>query len=235
MTHFPQLPSQVQLQHLQQLQQLQQQQPQGQPIAGQALNRQQRLLAPRLPYVPPALPPNYATQPIQQQQLQQLQQLQQPADYSTIPLQTPSQAEPIIAPQTIHVPGDDFASHVHTWSSADQLSYLTLPETTTFQGSHHVAYQPQTMAEAIPPSYQNPDTHPVIVQHDPAVQSMADTIGFYTDDTFQQAQVYYAWDAEQEGKTCLNNFVSSDLAIYVADDWSPYLEPSSPDTDDLFP
>ena len=188
------------------------------------------MLAPRLPYVPPALPPNYATQPIQQQQ-QQLQQLQQPVHYSTIPLQTPSQAEPIIAPQTIL---DDFASHVHTWSSADQLNYLTLPETTTFQGSHNAAFDPQTMAEAIPSSYHNPDTHPVIV-HDPAVQSMAETIGFYTDDTFQQAQVYYAWDAEQEGKTCLNNFVSSDLAMYVADDWSLYLEPSSPDTDDLCP
>lgn len=74
-----------------------------------------------------------------------------------------------------------------------------------------------------------------IVQHDPAVQSMVETIGYYTDDTFQQAQVYYAWDAEQEGKTGLNNFLSSDLAMYVADDWSLYLEPSSPDTDDLCP
>lgn len=227
-THFPQLLPQVQLQQLQQLQQEQQQQ-QRQPTAGQASNRQQRLLAPRLPYVPPTLPTNYVTQPFQQQQSQHL------VHYPTIPLQTPSQEEPITTPQNLHVPwNDDLASHVHTWPSADQLSYLTLPETTAaFHGGRDVGYQPQTMAEATLPSHLNLDTHPAILQHNPAVESMAESIEFYTDDTFQQAQIYYAWDAEQEGKTCLNNFLSSDLAMYVADDWSLYLEPSSPDTDDL--
>ncbi|OKL57111.1 hypothetical protein UA08_07521 [Talaromyces atroroseus] len=175
---------QQQQQHHQHHQQHQRQP--GQPLAGQVLNPQQRLLAPRLPNVPP---PQFA---------------QPPSQYASIPSRSHSwQLEQPSVPLTV----DRYAVQAQTSPPVAQSAYLSLSlgSSHPFEGGFQPGHDPANPSgerarlgvinHALPPRQTLEPPSAFANQHD---QCLAGTLDSYTDNTFQQAQAYHSWNSEDQ-------------------------------------